>query len=50
MNDIVEQVLSSFSEDLSGARDKVKNYLNLLASTGKTEKQLLSISQRNIEA
>jgi hypothetical protein len=41
MNDIVEKVLSSadHSADLE-AREKVRNYINLLASTGKTNRQL----------
>jgi hypothetical protein len=41
MNDIVERVLSS--ADLSvglEAREKVRNYISLLASTGKTSRQL----------
>jgi hypothetical protein len=42
MNDLVEKILSSYSEDVTGAREKVRNYLNLLASTGKTEQQLLA--------
>jgi len=42
MNDILEKVLSSYGEDVSGAREKVRHYLNLLASTGKTEQQLLA--------
>ena len=43
MNDIVEKVLSSYGEDVSGAREKVQYYLNLLASTRKTEHQLLAL-------
>jgi hypothetical protein len=41
MNDIVEKVLSSagHSVDLE-AREKVRNYIGLLASTGKTNRQL----------
>jgi hypothetical protein len=42
MDDILEKVLSSYGEGVNGAREKVRNYLNLLASTGKTEQQLLA--------
>jgi len=42
MNDILEKVLSSSGEDVDGARENVRHYLELLASTGKTEQQLLA--------
>jgi hypothetical protein len=42
MNDLVEKILSSYGEDVSDLREKVRNYLNLLASTGKTERQLVA--------
>jgi hypothetical protein len=42
MNDIVEKVLSSYGKDASYAREKLKNYLALLASAGKTDEQLLT--------
>ncbi len=41
MNDIVEHVLSSFDQDASDAREKLRKYLGLLASTGKTDEELL---------
>ena len=41
MNDIVERVLSSADPSLGfEAREKVRNYISLLASTGKTSRQL----------
>jgi len=41
MNDIVEKVLSSADPSVgSEAREKVRNYIGLLASTGKTKRQL----------
>jgi hypothetical protein len=41
MNDIVERVLSSAGHSVDlGAREKVRNYIGLLASTGKTSRQL----------
>ena len=43
MNDILEKVLSSSGEDVNGMREKVRHYLQLLASTGKTEQQLLAL-------
>ena len=42
MNDILDEVLSSYGDDVNGARERVRGYLNLLASTGKTEQQLLA--------
>ena len=42
MNDILEKVLSSSGKDVNGARENVRHYLELLASTGKTEQQLLA--------
>jgi len=42
MNDVVERVLSSCSQDVSSARERVRNYLTLLASTGKTEEELIA--------
>ena len=42
MNDIVEKVLNAYGKDASDSREKVRNYLSLLASTGKTEEQLLA--------
>jgi hypothetical protein len=42
MNEIVETVLSSANHSVgSDAREKVRNYISLLASTGKTERQLV---------
>jgi hypothetical protein len=41
MNDIVERVLNSADPSLGfEAREKVRNYISLLASTGKTSGQL----------
>ena len=41
MNDIVERVLSSAGHSVgSETREKVRNYIGLLASTGKTDRQL----------
>ena len=41
MNEIVERVLSSADPSLGfEAREKVSNYIRLLASTGKTTRQL----------
>jgi hypothetical protein len=41
MSDIVEKVLSSAGQAVSfEAREKVRNYIGLLASTGKTSRQL----------
>jgi hypothetical protein len=42
MNDVVERILSAYGRDVSGARERVRNYLCLLATTGKTEEQLLA--------
>jgi len=42
MNDIVDQVLNSVDFPLElEAREKVRNYIGLLASTGKTKRQLV---------
>ncbi len=41
MNDIVDRVLNSASHSVgSEAREKVANYIGLLASTGKSGRQL----------
>ena len=41
MNEIVERILSSADPSLAlEAREKVRNYIGLLASTGKTSRQL----------
>ena len=41
MNDIVDRVLSSAGHPVGfEAREKVRNYIGLLASTGKTRRQL----------
>ena len=46
MNEIVERVLSSASHSVgSEAREKVRNYISLLASTGKTEQQLVQFGK-----
>ena len=43
MNDMVETILRSFGRDVSGSRERVRTYLGLLASTGKTDEQLFSL-------
>jgi hypothetical protein len=41
MNEIVEKVLNAAGHSVGlEAREKVRNYIGLLASTGKTERQL----------
>jgi hypothetical protein len=41
MNDVVERVLISVGQSVgSETREKVRNYISLLASTGKTRRQL----------
>ncbi len=41
MNDIVERILSSVDPSVGlEAREKVRNYISLLASTGQTGRQL----------
>ena len=41
MNDVVERVLSSAGQSVGlETREKVRNYISLLASTGKTRRQL----------
>ena len=42
MNDVVERILSSYGRDVSSARERVRNYLALLASAGKTEEELIA--------
>jgi hypothetical protein len=39
---LLEKVLSSYGKDASFAREKLRNYLDLLASAGKTDEQLLA--------
>ena len=44
MNDIVDRVLSSYGRSVSQPiQDKLLNYVKLLASTGKTNEQLLGL-------
>jgi hypothetical protein len=44
VNDIVDSVLGSYGRAVSEpARDKLLNYVRLLASTGKSEDQLLTL-------
>ena len=43
MNDLVEGILRSFDTDANGSREKVRHYLGLLASTGKTDEQLFRL-------
>ncbi len=42
MDNIVDSVVSSYSGEVSGlTQEKLLNYIRLLASTGKTDEQLL---------
>ena len=44
LDKIVNHVVSSFDREVSGpARDRLLNYIRLLASTGKTDEQLLAL-------
>ena len=46
MNDIVERILHSHGGGVSGSvRGKISNYIRLLASTGKTDEQLLQLGK-----
>lgn len=43
MESIVDSVVSSYGREVSGpAHEKLLNYIRLLASTGKTDEQLLT--------
>jgi hypothetical protein len=41
MNHIVEKVMNTCGQDGIGTREKVRNYISLLASTGRSDEQLL---------
>jgi hypothetical protein len=44
MNNIVESVVSSCGREVNGpTREKLLNYIQLLASTGKSDEQLLTL-------
>ena len=44
MKDIVERVLHSCDQEVArGVRGKIINYIGLLASTGKTDEQLVAL-------
>ena len=44
MKDIVERVLHSCDQEVArSARGKISNYIGLLASTGKTDEQLVAL-------
>jgi hypothetical protein len=44
MKDIVERVLHSCDREVArSARGKISNYIGLLASTGKTDEQLVAL-------
>jgi hypothetical protein len=46
MSDIVERILRSQEGSVSGnIRGKMRNYISLLASTGKTDEQLLQLGK-----
>lgn len=50
MNDVVERVLSSVSHSVGAeAREKVRAYILLLASTGKSGKQLERLGKAYLE-
>jgi hypothetical protein len=50
MNDVVERVLSSVSHSVGAeAREKVRDYILLLASTGKSGKQLERFGKAYLE-
>ena len=40
IDDIVEQILGLQNEDAGDVRSRLRNYLNMLASSGKTELEL----------
>lgn len=44
VDNIVDSVVSSFGREVSGLiQEKLLNYIRLLASTGKTDEQLLTL-------
>ena len=46
MTDIVERILRSHKGGVSGSlRGKMSNYISLLASTGKTDEQLVQLGE-----
>jgi hypothetical protein len=42
---IVEAIFKSFEGESEVAAEKVRNYIDLLASTGKTEEQLVTLGK-----
>lgn len=50
MGDIVERILRSHEGGVSGnIRGKIRNYISLLASTGKTDEQLLQLGKAYLQ-
>lgn len=50
MNDIAEAVIRSFDREVDeAAHGKVRNYIGLLASAGKSEEQLLALGKAYLD-
>lgn len=50
MNDIVDTILQALDRDIGEtAHGKVRNYINLLASTGKTDEQLVALGRAYLD-
>jgi hypothetical protein len=50
MSDIVDDVVRSYGRDLGDAVvRKVRNYISLLASTGKSEQELFALGQAYLD-
>jgi hypothetical protein len=50
MNDIVDTILQALDRDIGEtAHAKVRNYINLLASTGKTDEQLVALGRAYLD-
>ena len=50
MNDIIDTVLQSFGRDVEETTiGKVSNYIRLLASTGKSDEQLVALGMAYLE-
>ena len=50
MNDIVDTILRALDRDIGEtAHGKVRNYINLLASTGKTDEQLVALGKAYLD-
>jgi hypothetical protein len=42
MDDIIEKIMDTYGENARGTRERVRNYIGLLASTGRSDEQLLA--------